>query len=337
MPDAFDRAPRPAPAPSPLRDALEPWCAAGTTGVLRVLDPPGGAVYLTEGCISYAESAPACGLDRLLTASGRLSAETWRAAVAEGRPGRRVGETLVKQGVITPVELEAEVLAAVFGAGLFLLDAGTEVQFEIGVEHMVGPVVALDLYAALGELERRRRALAEAYADSSVDDHAVVPVRRLPGHNVALTALQWEIVAHADRRRSPMELARSLGARDDGPGEYPVVIETSGAPSAFEQALERVAPGGRVIVVGQSTTPAPVATFRLVQRRLTIRGCLIYDHPGGFASTIAAMTEPVGDAGLLRPGQIVQARFAVKDAARAFDESAELAGKSWISFEESGK
>ena len=158
------------------------------------------------------------------------------------------------------------------------------------------------------------------------------------GQLVCLAARQVGASVHVvDPHPGRLELARSLGARDDGPGEYPVVIETSGAPSAFEQALERVAPGGRVIVVGQSSAPATVTTFRLVQRRLTIRGCLIYDHPGGFAGTIAAMIEPVGDAGLLRPGQIVQARFAVKDAARAFDESAELAGKSWISFEESGK
>ena len=213
MPDAFDRAPHPALATpsSPLRDALEPWCGAGSTGVLRVLDPPCGAVYLTDGNITYAESAPACGLDRLLTASGRVPAETWRSAVAEGRPSRRVGETLVKQGVMTPVELETEVLAAIYGAGLFLLDAGADAHFEIGVEHMVGPVVALDLYAAFSELYRRRRILAETFEDSSVDDHAVVPIRRLPGHNVALTSLQWEIVAHADRRRSPVELARSLG------------------------------------------------------------------------------------------------------------------------------
>jgi threonine dehydrogenase-like Zn-dependent dehydrogenase len=90
-----------------------------------------------------------------------------------------------------------------------------------------------------------------------------------------------------------------------------------------------VAPGGRVVVVGQSSTPAAVATFLLVQRRLTIRGCLIYDHPGGFARTIAAVSERD-----LRPGRVLRARFAVADAGRAFAEAAGLAGKTWITFEE---
>jgi hypothetical protein len=53
--------------------------------------------------------------------------------------------------------------------------------------------------------------LADAWPDARVDGQALVPARRLPGQHVALTALQWEIVANADRRRTPVELARSLG------------------------------------------------------------------------------------------------------------------------------
>ena len=136
------------------------------------------------------------------------------------------------------------------------------------------------------------------------------------------------IEPHAGRR----ELAHSLGAAEDDAGEYPVVIETSGAPSAFEQAVDRVAPGGRVVVIGQSTTPAEIASFRLVQRRLTIRGCLIYDHPDGFARTIAALAP--GATPQLRPGAVLQARFDVTDAPRAFAEAADRAGKTWIAFEE---
>jgi threonine dehydrogenase-like Zn-dependent dehydrogenase len=124
-----------------------------------------------------------------------------------------------------------------------------------------------------------------------------------------------------------LELARSLGAHDDDGGRYPIVIETSGAPSAFEQAVLRAAPGARVIVVGQSTVAARIATFTIVQRFLTIRGCLIYDHPAGFAGTIAAMSE-----GGVEPGRVVRARFALDDAPRAFAESAATPGKTWITF-----
>jgi hypothetical protein len=37
-----------------LRDVLEPWCAAGATGALRVTGPPGGAIFLTGGRLTNA-------------------------------------------------------------------------------------------------------------------------------------------------------------------------------------------------------------------------------------------------------------------------------------------
>ncbi|NGN62697.1 alcohol dehydrogenase catalytic domain-containing protein [Streptomyces sp. A7024] len=151
------------------------------------------------------------------------------------------------------------------------------------------------------------------------------------GQLVCLAAQQAGAAVHVtDPHAGRLALARELGALpDDGACDYPVVIETSGAVSAFEQAVERAAPGGRVVVVGQSEAPARVSTFRIVQRRLTIRGCLIYDHPGGFARTLEAIS-----AHDLRPGRVLRARYSAADAPRAFAESAGVAGKSWISFEE---
>lgn len=129
---------------------------------------------------------------------------------------------------------------------------------------------------------------------------------------------------HAGRVR----LAQQLGAvpATDPQERYPVVIETSGVPEAFESALERTAPGGCLVVVGQSTHPAKVSTFTLVQRRLTVRGCLIYDHPVGFAGTIAAL-----DGEELRPGRVLRARFGLAQAPEAFAGAGGIDGKSWIS------
>ncbi|ROO87182.1 alcohol dehydrogenase/L-iditol 2-dehydrogenase [Actinocorallia herbida] len=150
------------------------------------------------------------------------------------------------------------------------------------------------------------------------------------GQFVCLAAAQAGALVHAtDPHDGRLALARELGARPDDGEDYSIVIETSGAPAAFEQAVERAAHGGRVVVVGQSTTPARIPTFRIVQRRLTIRGCLIYDHPTGFARTIAAMSDSD-----LAPGRVLRARFDVADAPRAFAESPDIPGKTWISFEE---
>lgn len=136
----------------------------------------------------------------------------------------------------------------------------------------------------------------------------------------------YVIEPHEGRR----SLALQMGARDAGPptpeATYPVVIETSGAPEAFEHALERTAPGGRLIVVGQSTRPARIPTFTLVQRRLTVRGCLIYDHPGDFAHTIATLAEHD-----LRPGRVLRERHELAQAPRAFARAADISGKTWIS------
>jgi len=203
-----------------LRDALEPWCAAELSGALRVIDAPGGSVYIVDGLIEYAECPVVSGVDRLLTASGRLPADAWRAALAAGRTRLRVGDELVSTGLISRVEVETVVLLALYDAAHVLFDAAVEVRFEPGVRHPLGVECRLDLDEVCREVDRRKRSLVEAWPDASIDTAAVVPARRLPNQFVALTALQWEVVANADRRRSPIDLARLLG-RDT----YTVMLE----------------------------------------------------------------------------------------------------------------
>jgi threonine dehydrogenase-like Zn-dependent dehydrogenase len=62
----------------------------------------------------------------------------------------------------------------------------------------------------------------------------------------------------------------------------------------------------------------------VVQRQITIRGSLIYDHPQDFAAALAAVT----DRGLA-PESTVQAGFPADDAAAAFAGAREVPGKSW--------
>jgi threonine dehydrogenase-like Zn-dependent dehydrogenase len=126
-----------------------------------------------------------------------------------------------------------------------------------------------------------------------------------------------------------VQLALRIGARDAtgmrSGTRFPVVIETAGVPEAFESALDRTESGGCLVVVGQSARPARMSTLTLVQRRLTVAGCLIYDHPGGFAQTLAELRREG-----LRPGRVVGARFSLPDAPRAFAQATQVAGKSWI-------
>jgi len=133
----------------------------------------------------------------------------------------------------------------------------------------------------------------------------------------------YVIEPHEGRRA----LALQVGAQNaDARTAFPVVIETSGVPEAFEDAVGRVSHGGCLVAVGLSTRPARLPTFTLVQRRLTLRGCLIYDHPAGFAQTIAMLRSHA-----LRPGRVLRERFALEDAPAAFARAARVPGKSWIS------
>lgn len=137
---------------------------------------------------------------------------------------------------------------------------------------------------------------------------------------LSLGATPYVVEPHPGR----FALALELGAQDaaTGPDAYLHVFETSGAGSAFEQGLRSLVPGGTVTVIGQSMKPTQITTREVVQRQITIRGSLIYDHPLDFAAATGAPT-----AGLAR---VLQSRTAAKDAAAAFSCVGDVAGKSWI-------
>lgn len=150
-------------------------------------------------------------------------------------------------------------------------------------------------------------------------------------------ALVWRGVTphvlepHAGRRA----LAEELGARpaDPGPadpadGGFGIVFETSGAPAALTEAVSRAAPGGTILLIGLNSQPAPLPTQLVVQKQLTIRGSLIYDHPRDFAGTLAS----VGPR--LSPGQVLRARHPLAEAAAAFSAARDVPGKTWIRLED---
>ncbi|MDI1463885.1 hypothetical protein QEZ54_23135 [Catellatospora sp. KI3] len=235
--------------PYPVREALEPWCAAGVSGVMRILDAPGGAVYVVDGKIAYAECSVAAGMERLLTGSGRLPAEAWRAAVGAGRAQHRVGAELVATGLVSQAEVEALSVIALYDAAFFLFDLVASAQFEPGARHPFGHLRTLDLRLVCQEVDRRKRLLADAWPDAAIDTAAVLPRRRLSTQAVALTALQWEVVAGADRRRSPIDLARLLG-RDT----FTVMLEVR--RMARVGLVEPGRPGGSVAAGSVATVRA---------------------------------------------------------------------------------
>lgn len=182
------------------------------TGVVVVGGHPGGAVYVLEGRVIYAESPAAPGVGELLTASGRLAGRTWQNALDLGTSTARVGRLLVEQGHLTRGELEMCVLGAIYDAAYFALSADSApVDFLTGATHWLGPVVHVDPEAVCHEVGRRVRILDGIFPDARIDTTAIAPATRPPRERITLTALQWELLVHADGQRTPADLALLLG------------------------------------------------------------------------------------------------------------------------------
>ncbi|WP_067497307.1 DUF4388 domain-containing protein [Actinoplanes sp. TFC3] len=172
----------------------------------------GGTVHLVDGQVTYAESAAAPGVGELLTASGRLAARTWQAAVDAGCGRVPAGRLLVEHGHLTQGELELCVLGATYDAAYFIFGA-TEapVDFLDGARHWLGDVVRIDATSLEREARRRARLLDEILPNPAIDAAPVIPVARPPRARITVTAAQWELLVHADGQRTPGDLALLLG------------------------------------------------------------------------------------------------------------------------------
>lgn len=99
----------------------------------------------------------------------------------------------------------------------------------------------------------------------------------------------------------------------DGP---PLVIEASGNPAAQRQALDLLAPGGRMVVLGHSRTPLELWTSRdLIQQEKTILGSEYFD-PGEWAANQRLLLD-----GRLDPGRLITHRLPldrIEEAYRLF-------------------
>jgi 2-desacetyl-2-hydroxyethyl bacteriochlorophyllide A dehydrogenase len=205
------------------------------------------------------------------------------------------------------------------------------VAIRAGYTHVVDgdmPDVALACFEPLvvADTAVRRSGLG-------VGDEALVvgagSVGQLVSHAiVAAGGTAWVTDPHEGR----LDLAESLGARRvdlAGGVQYPFVFETSGAAAVWETVTNGVAKGGLVTLIGFIRDPVQVTPIDLVRRQITIRGQLTYDHPVDFAATLEAVRD-----GRLVAESGVRAVYPAGDAKAAFAAVREVAGKTWINFEE---
>ncbi|MEV4019360.1 hypothetical protein AB0J35_53640 [Nonomuraea angiospora] len=176
-----------------------------STGALRL--GRNGTIFLHDGRVTYMECAQTPGVERLLTARGRMTEAALRGLQADGGCAR-----LLEEGPFTPGELQFAVLGAVLDAAFFLLPiSGTRPKFRPGERHWLGGQWFFDVAGLVRECARRRAHLADIWPSAEVDTLPVRPVPWLPGHGVTLTRVQWEVIVGADHKATPLELAKQLG------------------------------------------------------------------------------------------------------------------------------
>jgi S-(hydroxymethyl)glutathione dehydrogenase/alcohol dehydrogenase len=161
----------------------------------------------------------------------------------------------------------------------------------------------------------------------------------------ALGALQ---VIAVDVSREKLDAARALGATDaiDASSEDPVAraleltggagvdvaFEALGRPETFLQALAMLGDGGRLVAIGISAVDerAPIDITRLVRRGLRIVGSY-GARPRTDMPLLLAMIEQ----GILRPEGAVTRRFALEDAAAAYQalDRREIVGRAVVTME----
>jgi hypothetical protein len=186
--------------------------AAGMSGVLRVTGVPGGAIHLADGRVVAIETPGAPGPEVLLLRSQRVSESCWdEAFTAAAAAGGRMSSELIRREMVGSGELEGLLRTALADA-MFVLTSGTVEEYRAEPEP-ADCVLSLEPGAEpdelLAETSRRFRVLASLSAQHYRDRIVAVPGATPPG--VRLGDGQDEILALADGRRTPRDLAFALG------------------------------------------------------------------------------------------------------------------------------
>ena len=196
----------------PLREALMVCAAAGMSGILRVTGDPGGAIHIADGLVAAIETPGAPTPEVLLLRSHRITESGWdEAFAAAASRGGLMSAELLRREMVGSGELEVLLRTALADA-MFVLASGSieEYRAEQGPVDIVLPLEpGAEADGLLAEASRRIRTLATLPARN--DRERVVAVAGAAQPGVRLGDGQDEILALADGRRTPRDLAFALG------------------------------------------------------------------------------------------------------------------------------
>lgn len=196
-------------APARILDELTALARDGASGALQVDGDPGGAVYLDEGRLVFAEAAGVPDVGARLIGTRRLSPEQWTTLRNRDRPPDGLGPLLVERGLIG----RDEMLAVLRSASLDAITALTvpmttrssvaRLRFTARERPWIGAMLALEIDSVRAEMARRADLLARA----AVPLDALVAGADLRRPFAVLRREQWAVAGRIDGVTPLRELA----------------------------------------------------------------------------------------------------------------------------------
>ena len=128
-----------------------------------------------------------------------------------------------------------------------------------------------------------------------------------------------------DRVDFACEVLDVLALDPDNELHFPLVVDSTGVPTAMAEAIRRSEVGATIVELGLDGRSFELDATTLVRNQLVLRGSLTYDHPRDFAWSTALVSD-----GAVSPGRVVSHEFPLVEAQAAFDACASAPGKTWI-------
>ncbi|MEU5596892.1 hypothetical protein [Streptomyces sp. NPDC020298] len=184
---------------------------------------PGGVVHLRDGLVVGMETPGAPGVEVLLLKSGRLTEEEWAAVRTTGADDEHLARELVARGLLGGAELEVFVLGALFDAAFALALTRPESWEVTNPRPVLHTGTGVPPERIVAETSRRLGHLADepgATARFARDRIQPATAARPPGPTSRLPRRHQNLLAAVDGRRTPRDIAFSLGR-----GLYAVMVD----------------------------------------------------------------------------------------------------------------